>query len=98
MSRTLVLRGIAQREFDEAADWYDRQRVGLGAEFIDEVNRVLEDIGDQAELHAVVHEDLREALVRRFPYAVYFQAEPDRVVVVAIVHTSRDPSRWQNRV
>jgi hypothetical protein len=55
MSRTLVLRRVARREFDEATDWYDRQRAGLGADFIGEVNRVFEDIQNQPELHAVVH-------------------------------------------
>jgi len=97
MSRTLVLRRVAQREFDEAADRYDEQRAGLGAEFIDEVNRVFENLRDHSERYAVVHEDLREALVRRFPYVVYFRVEPDQVVVVAVIHTSRDPSIWQSR-
>jgi hypothetical protein len=55
MSRTLVLRRVARREFDEATDWYDRQRAGLGADFIGEVNRVFEDIQNQPELHAVVY-------------------------------------------
>jgi len=97
MKPTLVLRSVARREFDEAADWYNRQRAGLGAEFIEEVNRVFESIRDRPELFAVAHEDLREALVRRFPYAVYYRIEADQIVVVAVVHTSRDPHIWQSR-
>lgn len=97
MSRTLVLRRVARREFDEAVDWYDQQRAGLGSEFIEEVNRVFEGLCAHPERFAVVHEDLREALVRRFPYAVYYRVEPDQVVVVAVIHTSRDPAAWQSR-
>ena len=97
MSRTLVLRRVAQREFDEAADWYAQQQSSLGAEFIDEVNRTLVDVRDHPEFYAVVHDDLREALVRRFPYAVYYRVEPDQVVVVAVIHTARDPALWQSR-
>lgn len=44
MSCSLVLRRLAQREFDEAADWYDAQRPGLGTEFIEEVNRVFQNL------------------------------------------------------
>lgn len=54
-------------------------------------------IRERPELYAVIHEDLREALARRFPYAVYYRAEPEQVVVVAVVHTARDPSVWQGR-
>src|ERR1043166_5667262 len=97
MSRTLVLRRVAQREFDAAADWYEQQRMGLGAEFIEEVNRVLADLPVNPEMYAIVHEDLREALVRRFPFAVYYRIEPEQIVVVAIIHTARDPALWQNR-
>jgi plasmid stabilization system protein ParE len=51
----------------------------------------------QPHLYAEVHNDIREALVDRFPYAVYYRVEPAQVVVVAIVHTARDPAIWQSR-
>ena len=41
--------------------------------------------------------DVRRVLVRRFPYAPYFVAEPARVVVVACVHVRRGPRVWQSR-
>ena len=34
------------------------------------------------------------ALVCRFPYAVFYRAESKRVVVLAVLHTARDPSIW----
>ncbi len=34
------------------------------------------------------------ALVSRFPYAVFYRAESKRVVVLAVLHTARDPSIW----
>lgn len=97
MTTPVILRRLAQREFDDAADWYEQQRVGLGAEFIEEVNRVLEQIAANPQLYGQVHNDTREALVRRFPYALYYRIEPNQVLVLAIVHTSRDPAVWQSR-
>src|SRR5262245_62317715 len=97
MSFPVVWRRIARREFDDAADWYEERRAGLGAKFIDQVQQVFARIGENPQMYAVVHEDVREALVRRFPYAVYFRAEPDQVVVLAVIHTSRDPAVWQSR-
>jgi hypothetical protein len=39
--RSFKIDRVAQLEFDEAAGWYEQQRVGLGFEFIEEVDRVL---------------------------------------------------------
>ena len=97
MSSALVLRRVAQREVDAAADWYDQQRIGLGSEFIEEVNRVFEQIRNSPERYPLAHEDLREGPIHRFPYVVYYWVEPGQVVVVAVVHTSRDPAIWQGR-
>jgi toxin ParE1/3/4 len=48
-------------------------------------------------IHQTVFEDIRKAVVRRFSYCVFDRAHPDRVEVVAVFHTSRDPSVWQGR-
>jgi plasmid stabilization system protein ParE len=40
---------------------------------------------------------IRRALLRRFLYAVYFAVEADVVVVLAVLHVSRDPAEWQRR-
>lgn len=40
---------------------------------------------------------IRRALLRRFPYAVYFAIDGEIVVVVAVLHASREPAEWQRR-
>ena len=47
--------------------------------------------------YPVAEGDVREAAVSRFPYCVYYRVKPDRAVVVAVFHASRDPSIWQGR-
>jgi plasmid stabilization system protein ParE len=48
-------------------------------------------------IHQVVFADIRKAVVKRFPYCIYYRAHTDRVEVIAVFHTSRDPSIWQGR-
>lgn len=43
---------------------------------------------------ADVRGNVRRAIVTRFPYAVFYQVEPKRVVVLAVIHTARDPRLW----
>jgi plasmid stabilization system protein ParE len=97
MNLPVVLTHEAEVEFDEAADWYE-QRAGLGAEFVARVRAVLNRIGSMPELHAVVYKDVRRAVLRRFPYNIDYRVRTDRVEVIAVFHSHRDPSVWQARV
>jgi plasmid stabilization system protein ParE len=97
MNPPVILRRIAQAEFDEAADWYEGQSAGRGVAFTAAVRKVLGNIAAWPESHPVVHGDVREALVSRYPYAIYDRPGPGQVTVLAVFHTSRDPAEWQRR-
>jgi plasmid stabilization system protein ParE len=97
MSLPLVIRRSARTEFDEAFDWYERQRPGLGVEFAERVQAVFERISATPEMHAPVYRDVRKASVRQFPYSVFYRDRVDRVVVLAVLHNRRDPSIWKSR-
>jgi len=49
-------------------------------------------------MYAVVHEGYRRSLVRRFPYAVFYEHVESTVTVYAVFHTSRDPEKWRQRL
>jgi plasmid stabilization system protein ParE len=97
MSLPIVLRRKAQAEFDEAIDWYEQQRVGLGVEFAERVQAVFDRISATPEIHAVVYRDVRKAFVRQFPYSVFYRIKADRVVVLAVFHDKRNPNIWKAR-
>ena len=71
MPPRLRLNPEAEADLVEAFAWYEGQRPGLGSEFFAEVAQVLQRIEDTPLQHAVVQEDTRRAIVRRFPYAVF---------------------------
>lgn len=97
MSLPLTFLRIARVEFDNAANWYEERRAGLGAAFTASVDRVLDRIAQQPHFYAQAYEDVREALVPRYPYCVYYRVEGEHVVVLSVFHTARDPSVWQER-
>ena len=98
VTRPIVLRRAARAEFLDAGDWYEARRTGLGAAYKKAVQKVLDRIAEQPEFYPVVWEDVREALVPRFTYCVYYLPEETRIVVLAIMHTARDPAVWQSRI
>jgi plasmid stabilization system protein ParE len=97
MSTPVRLLPEARKEFDAAADWYEQKRPGLGAAFIARVRNVLKRIAATPRMHAVVYNEVRKAVVRRFSYVVLYRVEADEILVIAVFHTSRDPSIWQQR-
>lgn len=97
MTLPIVFRRAARAEFDDAADWYEQRRAGLGAAFTAAVQRVLDQIAAQPDFYSQVYQDVREALVSAYPYCVYYREEPGQVVILSVFHTARDPSIWQGR-
>ena len=97
MSVPVVFQRAARTEFDSAADWYEQHRSGLGIEFTVAVQGVLDRIATQPDFYPSVWKDVREALVRRFPYCIYYRNEPRQVLVLAVFHTARHPAIWRRR-
>jgi hypothetical protein len=56
------------------------------------------EIRERPLVYQIVEGDVRRPLTRRFPYGVFFPTEPRRIVVLAVLHTARDPRVWQSRV
>lgn len=98
MNVVLVFRPEFRDELAEAASWYERQRPGLGDEFLDCVNDSINRICLMPEFYTVVYRDIRRAIVKRFPYAVYYRIASSRVIVTAVFHSRRKPRSWQVRV
>jgi plasmid stabilization system protein ParE len=93
----LVLRPQAEAELLDARDWYEDQLPGLGGMFAAEVDRAFGTVLQAPLACPRVHGEIRRALVRRFPYAIYFRAMPDEIVVLAVIHGRRHARHWQPR-
>ena len=90
--RQVVFRQQARREFDQAGDWYEKERAGLGLEFLAEIQGLIDRITGNPEQFPILHRDVRKAVARRFPYCVYFRERERNIVVLAVFHGSRNPS------
>jgi toxin ParE1/3/4 len=72
MTQRLVVRSAAEADIVQAALWYEQRAAGLGSEFLRAVDVVLAEIAPTPERFPVVHQTCRRALLRRFPYGIYF--------------------------
>ena len=88
----------AEAEFALAVAFYDKEGVSLGTEFAEAIERAAEFIRSNPEAGTPVRTSLQRWLVRRFPYALIYRDEPERVYILAVAHHRRKPGYWQHRV
>jgi len=91
MALTPYLAAQAQTDLLEAVEWYQEQ-ARLGSAFHDEFAALLKVLCETPTLFAE-YGDIRRALLRRFPYAVYYEFTSSRLVIHAILHMKRKPTR-----
>ena len=82
----------------EAAAYYERTRIGLGAEFSREIETAIDRILEAPDRWHVTKENVRHYLAHKFPYAILYVFENDFVSIVAVAHGSREPGYWKHRI
>lgn len=97
MNRSFEIRKPAQADIADAARWYEQRDKGLGAEFLRALEACFSSIQRGPESHALVHPRVRRALLRRFPYGVFYVVEEQRISVIACLHVRRRPGAWKAR-
>lgn len=88
---------LVERELNDAAQYYELERPGLGASFISEVQRCTSAALEFPQSSAAVFDSVRRLLCRRFPYALLYVVKKDEVRILAIMNLRRRPGYWVGR-
>jgi hypothetical protein len=94
---TLSFNPLAERELNEAAQFYEAERTGLGLAFIAEAERACQRILAWPNAAPIVRGQVRRHLLRRFPYALLYSIHEDTIRVLAIMNLKRRPMYWIGR-
>jgi plasmid stabilization system protein ParE len=100
MSYKIKLLPIVHTDLRKAKKWYYDKNETLAKEFKTEVNKEIDYIGEYPEHYQQKYKELRQSLVTRFPYAIFYLVEEEqkRIIVFGILHTSRDPEIVRERI
>ncbi len=80
-----------------AREWYEEQRPGLGADFVRSLEDAVDVIAEFPEAFPEIAVGHRRAILRRFPYFLYYRIDRDGVEVLACLHGARSPTTWRSR-
>jgi plasmid stabilization system protein ParE len=94
----VVFRPEAAVDVIEARQWYDNQQEGLGDDFGNALVDVVERLQAMPLMYVIVVESVHRAKLRRFPYLLYYRVLENQIEVLAVLHSSRDPRLWRQRV
>jgi plasmid stabilization system protein ParE len=97
MIYTVRLREEAEYDLEDAASWYESQKSGLGHDFLDIVEQALNSITQNPFSYPIVHRGTHRAVLSRFPFAIFYILRASEVLIIAVMHGSRNPARWQHR-
>ena len=99
VGRQIIVRPEAETEVQQAFDWYEEQSEGLGFEFLRAIEACLSGVTRNPFAYTVVKvPNVRRALVRRFPYALFYLIDDQAIVVIAVFNVKRMPIDWTKRV
>jgi len=93
----------ARTEVRAAALWYEERHLGLGDQFVERVNEVLERVEATPALYPVwpgtdaAPVPIHKAVLDQFPYLVAFELHTENVLVLAVAHAKRQPLYWLAR-
>jgi len=93
-----ILHPEADREFQEAIEYYQAESQDLGIRFYREVLATLVRLESHPKAWPGLRGNVRKCLVADFPYKLLYTVEPDRIHVLAVMHAKRKPGYWTERL
>jgi len=97
VSLPVVTRPAAAADIETAYRWYEKERPGLGSEFLAAMDKAVKAIAENPERFPTVRKDIRRSVLRRFPFSLLYRIVSGHVVVIACFHGKRNPKVWRSR-
>ncbi len=97
MSYDVRVRLRARNDIEDAARWYESQQLNLGGEYLNEIAAAFDKLAENPKAYPAIHRETRRLLLQRFPFGVFYRIIDNRVIVLAVMHSSRDPNNWKSR-
>lgn len=93
----LSFRPLAQNDIQQIIDYYDEISPKLSMYFLNDLEIIISHIQNAPEANLKKLNNIRVAFLKRFRYGVYFKIYKNEIVIIAILHTSRNPKIWKKR-
>lgn len=97
MTLQFVISREAVADIAETVRWFQEISPELLARFEAELESIYAAVLEHPQMYPTVYKNFRRALLRRFPYAVFYVVESPILLIAGVVHQSRDDTTWKRR-
>jgi plasmid stabilization system protein ParE len=95
---TFRFTSAAHREVAEALNYYERQQIGLGVKFLDELEASIARVLAMPEAWRALSPRTRRCLFHRFPHGIVYQIRGDEILILSVMDLRRDPASWKELI
>lgn len=88
----------AEDDVDAAVQWYAQQQSKFALEFLEALDAALGRVVQYPEAYSEVDSGIRRALMKKFPYFIYYTVDSNRIAILAVLHTRRAPDTSRQRL
>jgi plasmid stabilization system protein ParE len=85
---------LARLELLQAEEWYSQENIQKADAFFADVARTEQFLQNNPYLYAKVEGEIRRAVLKRFPYALFYTVDNETVTVLSCFHQSREPLKF----
>ncbi|MGB0495224.1 MAG: type II toxin-antitoxin system RelE/ParE family toxin [Kangiellaceae bacterium] len=96
--QNIIFHPEIENEVKSSYDWYQSQAKGLGDDFLNELETSYQAIIELPETWPKFYVGFRRFLLSKFPFSIIYRTSGNTIFVLAIMHNSRKPGYWSDRV
>ena len=98
MQYTVVISDEASFDILEAHYWYQIISEKLADTLEKEIDSLFLHLAKNPNQFQLKHKTVRVVFLKKFPYGIHYIINEEVIQIIALFHTSRDPSNWEERL
>ena len=87
----------AEKDLKEAFIWYEKNRTGLGYDFLLNIQAGFEFLERSPLAFPEIYKKVRRILIKRFPYKIIYIINQSSVIVIGVIYGGRHPRHFNKR-
>jgi len=95
----VIILPLAKEDLNETKVWYENKLKGLGKRFLSEVDKKINFIKINPIASNIRYDEIHTTVLDVFPFMIHYTVNTDKetIIIIAVLHTSLDPNKWQSR-
>jgi len=89
MKYKITIRPEAENDIEEAFAWYEDKRLGLGFDFLLQIDAGIRFIERDPNIYKSEYKGTKKHLLKRFPYKIIYMVKEREIIIIAAIHSKR---------